>query len=179
MPNHYVTIAIVTPGYEIPEDMPKNWCEHFKPMPEELMGIVASNPTCRFRNVETGEWWTKDCNGPPFDQRDKDKWERVPLSAVEKAELARKYGAVDWHEWNNANWGTKWGTYDHRRSELGGGCGPVALSFESAWGPPNDEILADIAQWCFDHGGKLVVFMGHDPGNGSIEELMRASKPSV
>jgi len=45
-----------------------------------------------------------------------------------------RYGAKDWYDWSNENWGTKWNAYsseleDEREGE-------AWLTFETAWSPP-------------------------------------------
>lgn len=46
----------------------------------------------------------------------------------------KKYGAKDWYDWCNSNWGTKWNssdahiTVDHDDQ--------IAYSFQTAWAPP-------------------------------------------
>lgn len=54
-----------------------------------------------------------------------------PDKKMEK-EFKKKYGAVDWYNWNNKNWGTKWDTqgfnFEDNITEL-------VFSFNTAWGP--------------------------------------------
>lgn len=58
----------------------------------------------------------------------------------ETARLKAKYGFADWYEWACANWGTKWGAYDHEDQKW---CtslnkrGPVesSLYYTTAWSP--------------------------------------------
>lgn len=57
--------------------------------------------------------------------------------AKEDANL-QKYGFKDWYDWNNANWGTKWGDCDTYISEQDSG--RVTFRFDSAWLPPIDGI---------------------------------------
>jgi hypothetical protein len=51
-------------------------------------------------------------------------------------------GYADWYEWNNANWGTKWGACDvELNDDLPVKDGYIAsLKFESAWSPAVDLI---------------------------------------
>lgn len=59
-------------------------------------------------------------------------------SAEENLKL---YGAKDWYEWSNKNWGTKWNAsdpaiiYDHT-SPMMPGNRTVRITFETAWAPP-------------------------------------------
>lgn len=66
-------------------------------------------------------------------------------------ELTEKYGAADWYEWANKNWGTKWGSceaywvidepsgtdYDEMYD--------LEISYQTAWSP-GDDCLEDIFQ---------------------------------
>ena len=52
----------------------------------------------------------------------------------EEAKLAIKniemYGHKDWYSWSNANWGTKWNSYDNARVNEN------TISFDTAWSTP-------------------------------------------
>ncbi len=56
-----------------------------------------------------------------------------------QAQNLTKYGARDWYDWNNANWGSKWGDCD---TYLVGGEGDpqIEFGFQSAWSPPTEGI---------------------------------------
>jgi len=62
-------------------------------------------------------------------------------SESQDKQLIEKYGARDWYDWRNTNWGTKWDVmedgvgFDHE-----GSC--LIASFESAWAPPVHGIIA-------------------------------------
>jgi hypothetical protein len=47
---------------------------------------------------------------------------------------------VDWYEWNNENWGSKWGAYDIETDEVDinedDDFGLIRYTFTSAWAPP-------------------------------------------
>jgi len=49
-------------------------------------------------------------------------------------EMKKKYGAPDWYEWNNKNWGTKWNATD--RHVLCQDTKENTLSYNTAWAPP-------------------------------------------
>jgi len=51
------------------------------------------------------------------------------------ARNTEKYGYKDWYDWQNANWGTKWGDCDTQL--VGRNTDYVCFTFESAWGPPS------------------------------------------
>lgn len=146
-----------------------NFCELIAKLPVELEGIVASNPRCRYRNKETGEW-SKDCNGPDF--ADREHWEEVNLTDAEVAELKAKYGAADWFDWQSNNWGTKWGTYNTTFHELGGDGSPVLIEFQTAWGPPTPEMMRKIDDHlCETYCLKNIRWIGHNPYDNSTVDI--------
>lgn len=65
-------------------------------------------------------------------------------------------------EWQRANWGVKWGTYETRCMALGGDSRPHVVSFQSPWGPP--KIIAQIAEHIAKLGGfERYAILSHDP----------------
>lgn len=79
--------------------------------------------------------------------------ESAPERDENKASTNLKlYGAKDWYDWSNMNWGTKWNvdakiTEDSGNSVLLNSPRTVRIEFESAWSPPLPvyEVLA--ARW--------------------------------
>lgn len=79
--------------------------------------------------------------------------ESAPERDEDKASTNLKlYGAKDWYDWSNLNWGTKWNVQAKITEDTGHGvllnksrC--VRIEFESAWAPPMPvyEVLA--ARW--------------------------------
>lgn len=52
-----------------------------------------------------------------------------------------KYGSSDWYDWNNKNWGTKWGDSDTYLVEDEDKIGDsIEFQFQSAWAPPIEGI---------------------------------------
>jgi len=181
MPNHYTTIAICSPGDDFDcndfndRHGETNLCEIVSPIPKELAGIIAGYPPARFRNKNTGEYWTVDCNGP---MSDREMWDRVPLSPEEIQEVVTATGAASWYDWCISNWGTKWGTYRTKAFRLGGDAHPVLVTFESAWNPPS--ILDKIARWLKEECGfEAVTFVGFDPADDSVKELKDLQTPTI
>ena len=64
---------------------------------------------------------------------------KADFGATKNPDLIAKYGANDWYEWCNTNWGTKWGDYDthfnYLEDEFTEGDTSVDLTFTTAWGP--------------------------------------------
>ena len=75
----------------------------------------------------------------------------------------KKYGAEDWYNWANKNWGTKWNACDaalHVEQELDKETMMIGYSFQTAWAPaiPVYEALAEqhpelSFYVCFDESG--------------------------
>lgn len=140
MPNHFTTIAICSPGHDFNA---KEFNERHKETC--LCRVVMPMP----ENVE-----------------------QVPATMYPDGttERERRGEPADWYEWANEHWGTKWGTYDMEAIDLGGDGSPVAIKFQSAWGPP--KILDKIAEW-LKRVGKFerVVWIGFDPCDDSTTFL--------
>lgn len=73
----------------------------------------------------------------------------APERDIEKAEENIKlYGASDWYNWANENWGTKWNVdadrHDVDHTVMLNGLRTVTYTFETAWAPPTPvyEVLA-------------------------------------
>ena len=191
MPNHFLTVGLCGRDYNRLEAVGKedydeidfeplkgaNLCELITKLPDELQGIVSSNPKCRYVHKATGEV-SKDSNGPMGD--DRDQWERVPLTDAEVAELVEKYGAADWYDWQGKNWGTKWGTYSLKVHELGGDGSPILIEFQTAWGPPTAEVMRGIDGYlCETYFLKNIKWFGHDPYDNNTIDIEIAAAVSV
>jgi len=91
--------------------------------------------------------------------------------------LNKKYGASDWYEWCNSNWGTKWNSSDTQITAEYGDDNQyvVSYSFQTAWAPPLplysilakthpntniyvcfDESGCEFSGWRYYAGGELV-----------------------
>ena len=103
--------------------------EPFLPMPEQLMTMHSGCIT--IKGVQYDNWYT--INGVD-----------VGLTTEDKAGLIKKYGYKDWYERNCNVLGTKWdvdGVLEcSRTTELG-------YTFQSAWAPPAEGILAVSEQY--------------------------------
>jgi hypothetical protein len=188
MPNHFTVVALCGRNWERLEQQGKedfdftglegaNLCEILAPLPDELQGIVETTPPCRYRHKQTGEW-SKDSNTPMGD--DVANWERVDLTDDEQAELRRKYDAVTWYDWQPANWGTKWGTYDLKLHELGGDGSPLLIEFQTAWRPPNAEMMRRIDDYlCDKYCLQNIKWIGYDPYDDRTKDIDVADAVSV
>lgn len=175
MPNHFTVVCICRGDWNALEKAGKkdfdlaplenvDFCGKVLPMPEELEGIVKTEPPCRYRDKDTGGF-SRDCNGPdgPGD------WEQVPLTKEEIDTLTAKYGGPTWYEWSRDNWGTKWGTYGTKAYKLGGDGCPVMIEFQCAWGPPKKNVM-DLIEEHLKKEYYLEQFhwLYHDPGSGTV-----------
>lgn len=182
MPNHFLTVGLCGRDYKRLDALGKedydeidlktlegaNLCELLQKLPEELEGIVASNPKCRYRHKETGEW-SKDCNGPA---KDREQWAKVNLTDAEVAELEAKYGGADWFDWQSKHWGTKWGTYGTKVHELDGDGSPILIEFQTAWLPPNPKMMRKIDDYlCETYCLQNIRWIGHNPYDNSILDI--------
>jgi len=86
------------------------------PMPEELKGSVSGSESAK------PDW-----------QKERSK------------ELVKKYGADNWYDWHNNNWGTKWNAYDQGEvEEIDEG---IRYRFDTAWCPPDAWIVTTSEQF--------------------------------
>lgn len=53
--------------------------------------------------------------------------------------LNRRYGAIDWYNWNISNWGSKWG--DCETTLMAATNEGLSINFQSPWGPPSTGLL--------------------------------------
>jgi hypothetical protein len=112
-------------SYEANE-APGGLCELVMPMPELLRNINDNGK--RSHEVGYRAWY-----GGAFT----DQWR--PLTPTEQTELDR-IGHSNWYDWSIANWGTKWGTFDHRF------IAPRTLAFLSAHAAPAPEIFRRVGE---------------------------------
>jgi hypothetical protein len=88
------------------------------PSPKELISIHSGFNTVD--GVEVNEW--REIDG-----------KIIPLTAEEQLDLMKKYGALNWYDWQIQNWGTKWGDCETVLTEHGDR--RTTFSFETAWSP--------------------------------------------
>lgn len=87
----------------------------------------------------------------------------------------------DWYQWRMANWGTKWGTYDTKVSQLSGDGWPVLIEFQCAWGPPHAEAMRKIEDYLrekhFMESFRWIGFNPYDDSTCDIEVTEAATPP--
>lgn len=102
-------------------------------MPPEL-----SDTTCPTKIVETEEE-AKRLNEEEHEVAKKNGWFGKSSSYISKAEEARRlkeYGAVNWYDWSNLHWGTKWNAYGVRY--IAHNDTTLVIKIETAWDTPRD-----------------------------------------
>lgn len=177
MPNHFLTVGLCSFDFSRRERgevdfstlANANLCELAGPaLPDELANIVSSRPPARYVHKKTGETF-KGVNGP---MENREQYNRVDLKEDEIATLKAKHGAADWFDWQTDNWGTKWGTYDTKVHEMGGDGSPILIEFQSAWGPPNPNMMRRISKYlCDNYCLSEIKWIGHDPSNSSLCDI--------
>jgi hypothetical protein len=187
MPNNYLTIGLCSRDWErldaegkdcgsVPFDKldDANLCELLAPLPERLRGIVSCSEPYRCVHKKTGQVYTDDCNDP----KNRNDYHRVVLTDDEQRELRRYCGAVTWYEWQNKEWGTKWGTYDTKARVIDTDGSPVVIEFQSAWVPPNRLMMEKITKYlCDRYYLKDIAWVGHDPSDNSVVVLEKEREP--
>ena len=173
MPNNFLVVGLCARDWSEDDEQSfkplvgANLCELSAPLPDELRGITSPNHE-RFVNKVTGEV----CKHDDHLNLDRKEWARVALSRDEVSALRSKYGAANWYDWQNENWGTKWGTYDTKVYELGGDGSPVLIEFQTAWGPPSPEMMGRINAYLREtYRLKNIRWIGHDPFDDSTLDI--------
>lgn len=68
-------------------------------------------------------------------EREKDSYKSLPISESMSKDFMRRFGANDWYDWANKNWGTKWNAYEIIvEGEM--------FEFQTAWSTPLPVLVA-------------------------------------
>jgi len=111
------------------------------PMPKELKGTSSPRP----RTEEQIRQDAKDWNWPEESLQRALASCLTPELAVRLDELKAKFGADNWYDWCNNNWGTKWDAC-HAAIEPPIS-GSVVISFDTAWCEPLPVIHALVRKY--------------------------------
>lgn len=101
------------------------------PMPEELANTVSGG--CMIDGEHVSVWKT-NAEGMA---------EKIPDKTL--VEWADKYGAIDWYQWANCKWGTKWNAYDVGDWQVGQRGISAKIRITTAWAPPDPVFRAILA----------------------------------
>jgi hypothetical protein len=96
------------------------------PIPKELVGTQA--PTSIISQKEFDEQEKRIANGE-LTEHEKNWGISRGLTQKLADEYRQKFGATDWYEWQNANWGTKWNACDSMEFDN-------VIEFNTAWSTP-------------------------------------------
>lgn len=115
------------------------------PMPKELIGTSSPRPRTEeeIRQMAAQYNWSEESLQYNLDKA------LTPEDAVRLDELKAKYGADNWYDWCNNNWGTKWdachgefiGRTEHGNNER------IAIRFDTAWCAPEQVIHALVRKY--------------------------------
>jgi len=98
--------------------------------------------------------------------------------------LTAKYGAPDWYEWCNKNWGTKWGSCNIEIDDIQDYSDTesiVHINYDTAWAPGDDQLSPMFQIWDkldfflryeepgMAFKGYLAVFKGEVVGQNCVE----------
>jgi len=111
------------------------------PMPKELVGTTSPRP----RTEDQVRQDAKDWNWPEESLQRALASCLTPELAVRLDELKAKFGADNWYDWCNNNWGTKWDAC-HAAIEPPIK-GSVVISFDTAWCEPQPVIHALVRKY--------------------------------
>ena len=134
----------------------------YYPMPSALRN--TSSPPNIVSNEELKEWNKKKRENKLTD------WElmRKPMTERKSKELIKKYGADNWYDWCNNNWGTKWGAYDVYKID------DYSFSFLSAWSTPISAMI--VLSKCYPEVEIMVRYFDEDFGANVGEYTLLAGK---
>ena len=127
------------------------------PMPDELIA-TTSPPTIKATQAEVDDYNSTNVAVQNMTQA-------ITQATVDT--LQEKYGADNWYDWANNEWGTKW---QPANIELDAETDYLVYHFDTAWGPPEGIWGAILKQfpklhvtWFYDEPG--MEFCGYLGGN--------------
>jgi len=116
------------------------------PMPQELKGTTSP----RRRTAEELRQAAKDYGWSDEVLQDNLANALTPEDAVRLDELKAKFGADNWYDWCNDNWGTKWDACHaahERMPYVANSKDRVTISFDTAWAAPEQVIHALVRKY--------------------------------
>lgn len=144
-------------GTKVPEKISMSHTTGFSPIYERIL-FEKINGIC--------SWAREDANvfgrDPYLFGKDPDEIYEIGRKYMEAYE---KYGFLDWYDWDNANWGTKWNACDSSVDLENG-----KVDFETAWSYPKpiiDKILKD-------NPGVFITFTWYDEDYDGHHTIMRS-----
>ena len=114
------------------------------PIPDELKNTTSPTRIMEQSEIDTmwAEWNKRKDAGElkDYEIREGKPW-GLGISRDQSNQLIFKYGADNWYNWKNSNWGTKWGAYDATPWDVTGGengNATASIHYNTAWGPANE-----------------------------------------
>ncbi len=129
------TITTEERGEEVIHDL----AGQLVPMPEEIRNLDGTRDNIRrFRDLDGNVVKVDQMKAMTYYQMNDEEllgegYTMEKLTEDELKDLDEKYGAHDWYDWSNLNYGTKWGDCDtivKRENKK-----TLVYSFSSAWSP--------------------------------------------
>ena len=129
------TITTEERGEEVIHDL----AGQLVPMPEEIRNLDGTRDNIRrFRDLDGNVVKVNQMKAMTYYQMNDEEllgegYTMEKLTEDELKDLDEKYGAHDWYDWSNLNYGTKWGDCDtvvKRENKK-----TLVYSFSSAWSP--------------------------------------------
>ena len=129
------TITTEERGEEVINDL----AGQLVPMPEEIRNLDGTRDNIRrFRDLDGNVVKVNQMKAMTYYQMNDEEllgegYTMEKLTEDELKDLDEKYGAHDWYDWSNLNYGTKWGDCDtvvKRENKK-----TLVYSFSSAWSP--------------------------------------------
>lgn len=145
MPNHITTeVEISGTKEKIAELVKKTRLERDNDLEEnhfDFNGILPMPPELRETTSPTTVLETQEeadaKNAEDRKAAEKNKWPGHTDRYISKEEADRRqkeYGALNWYDFANAQWGTKWNAYEVRYLE--GDDTKIVIQFDTAWDTP-------------------------------------------
>ena len=171
------TITTEERGEEVIHDL----AGQLVPMPEEIRNLDGTRDNIRrFRDLDGNVVKVNQMKAMTYYQMNDEEllgegYTMEKLTEDELKDLDEKYGAHDWYDWSNLNYGTKWGDCDtvvKRENKK-----TLVYSFSSAWSPAI-KLTQKIAENCSidEIVHKYFSIENGDKGNCNINSEGRVTK---
>ena len=122
MPNHvYNTLVVSASADEVQAIIDAGgFARKFVPMPIQLEGTISPTKIISQKDFYDG---------------------KVGITQAISDHLKENYGADNWYDWANYNWGTKWGDYNHNDWEVEETKDGCEVKYMTAWSPLSDNVI--------------------------------------
>lgn len=112
-----------------------------RPMPRELKNTISGSNDI-ISDERYAELLTTSSDGTREGLPERDFGSGHPISRSMAREYRERFGATNWYDWCNENWGTKWGAYNtYYDKDL-----PNAVWYQTAWSVGDINLLRELSQ---------------------------------